>query len=345
MYFALLFKRICAMLVAVANFIGFSLGTGVKFVEPVEVEDFHVTSYIVGDRVLDINNLHTEDFDIITDVILFGCANFTAQGEVVLEKDTLETALNNIRTIIGDRDITITLNMLGPSYTSNGISWEDDMEQQSIEHNKAFASGVLEENIKAVIEHYGFDGVHFDYEYPIKLKHWNKFSDFLIRLDEVMPDRLIGIAVCEWNANIKTKAIEAVDYFELMVYDIYDEADGKHSTFERATELSHEATMKGIPPEKMHFGLPFYARPTDHDAYWYDYIGYYDKLDENNFYYDETLQKSFWFNTPDVTKAKTEYAMENGFGGVMIWHYTCDLPSSNPNSLLRAVGEAKGAQK
>ena len=151
------------------------------------------------------------------------------------------------------------------------------MEQQSIEHNKAFASGVLEENIKKVIEHYDFDGVHFDYEYPIKLKHWNCFSDFLISLDKAMPDKLIGIAVCEWNPNIKTKAIEAVDYFELMMYDIYDEADGKHSSFEKATELSHEATMKGIPPEKMHFGLPFYARPTDHDAYWYDYKGYYDK--------------------------------------------------------------------
>ncbi|MBQ6931305.1 MAG: glycoside hydrolase family 18 protein, partial [Clostridia bacterium] len=189
------------------------------------------------------------------------------------------------------------------------------------------------------------DGVHFDYEYPIKLKHWNKFSDFLIRLDEVMPDKLIGLAICEWSANIKTRAIEAVDYFELMMYDIYDDADGKHSTYEKATKLSHEATMMGIPVEKLHFGLPFYARPTDHDAYWYDYIGYHDKLDENNFYYDEALQKSFWFNTPDVTKAKTEYAMENGFGGVMIWHYTCDLPSTNPDSLLRAVGEAKGAQK
>lgn len=325
------------MLVAVANFISFSLGTGVSFTKP--VEDFRVTSYIVAKYVYNISDLHAEDFDIITDVILFGCATFTAEGEVVLETDTLETALNNIRTVIGDRDIAITLNMLGPSYTSNGISWEDDMEQQSIEHNKAFSSGVLEENIKEVIEHYDFDGVHFDYEHPIKLKHWKKYSDFLISLDKAMPDKTIGIAIAEWNADISTMAIDAVDYFELMMYDIYDEADGKHSTLERATELSHEATMRGIPIEKINFGLPFYARPTDHDAYWYDYKAYYDKLDENNFFYDEELQKSFWFNTPDVIKAKTEYAIENGFGGVMIWNYTYDLPSTNPNSLLRAIGE------
>ena len=338
MYLTLLFRRLCAILVAVANFIGFSLGINTGNATP--ADDFRVTSYIVGKYVYDISALHSEDFDIITDVILFGCANFTAEGEVVLEKDTLETALGNIRTVIGDRDISISLNILGPSYTSNGISWEDDMEQQSIEHNKAFASGVLEENIKEVIEYYDFDGVHFDYEHPIKLKHWNKYSNFLISLDKVMPDRTIGIAVAEWNADISTMAIEAVDYFELMLYDIYDEADGRHSTAETATELSHKATMRGIPTEKINFGLPFYARPTDHDAYWYDYRSYYDKLDENNFYYDEELQKSFWFNTPDVIGEKTEYAMQNGFGGVMIWHYTCDLPSTDPDSLLRAIGEA-----
>lgn len=338
LYIVLFLKRICAILVALANFLSFTFGTDIRFTEP--ADDFHVTSYIVADRVQNISDLCSEDFDIITDAILFGCANFTAEGEVVLDTEILETALNNIRTVIGDRDVTITLNLLGPSFVSNAISWEDDMEQQSIVHNQAFASGVLEENIKEVIEYYDLDGVHFDYEYPIKLIHWCKFSDFLISLDETMPDKIIGIAVCEWNANISTKAIEAVDYFELMMYDIYDETDSRHSTYERATELSHEATLRGVPPEKIHFGLPFYARPTDHDRYWYDYKGYYDKLDENNFYYDEELQKTFWFNTPDVIKAKTEYAIEYGFGGVMMWHYSCDLPSTDPNSLLRAIGEA-----
>ena len=75
-------------------------------------------------------------------------------------------------------------------------------------------------------------------------------------------------------------------------------------------------------------------------AYWYDYVGCYDSLDENGWYHCDNIGKDFWFNTPEVIGAKTQYAIDNGFGGVMIWHYTCDLPSSNENSLLRAIGTA-----
>ena len=89
--------------------------------------------------------------------------------------------------------------------------------------------------------------------------------------------------------------------------------------------LSWDCVLKGLPPEKVNFGLPFYARPTDHGAYWYSYNGYYDKLDENGFYYDEAIEKSFWFNTPDVIAEKTQFAIDEGYGGLMIWHYTCDL--------------------
>ena len=33
------------------------------------------------------------------------------------------------------------------------------------------------------------------------------------------------------------------------------------------------------------------------------------------------------------------YCIRNGYGGVMIWHYNCDLPSTHDDSLLRAIGE------
>lgn len=332
------FTRIGYIILALITLLTSTLGIDNKLVDP--VDDFKVTTYIIADRVQNIDDLYKEDFDIITDVILFGCANFTAEGEVVVNEEILMTALNNIRAVSQGKDITITLNLLGPSFVSNNISWEDDMEMQSIEHNKAFKSGVLEKNVADVIYRYNLDGVHFDYEYPITLKNWHYFSKFLVSLDKEMGDKIIGIAVCEWNANMSSRALAAVDYFELMMYDIYDE-QGRHSTYETATDLVKEATLRGVPLEKLHFGLPFYARPTDRYAYWYDYRGYHDKLDENGFYYDENVDKYFWFNTPDVIAQKTDFAIENGFGGVMIWHYTCDLPSSHPQSLLKAVGESK----
>lgn len=322
-----------AIISLAASFFGISTDCFTK-----KAESFRVTSYIVADYVQDISSLYSEDFDIITDAIIFGSATFDAEGNVNLEKEELETALSNLRTVIGDRDVNISLNLLGPTYTGDSPDWQEQMNGQTEEHNKAFKSGVLEDNIIAVLEEYDFDGVHFDYEYPTNLKAHIPYNRFLVSLDKKLGDKYtLGVATNEWNLYFTAAAIEAVDTFELMMYDVYDD-EGRHSTTETVKELVEKIEVWGVPVEKVNLGLPFYARPSDHDAYWYGYNGYYDSLDENNWYYDSELDKYFWFNTPDVIAEKTLFAINEGYGGVMIWHYSCDLPSTDEMSLLRAIG-------
>lgn len=332
------FKRIVAFFTFAVTVIASWFGMDVNLQKTVAPEDFEVVSYAVASNIQSPDSLHTEDFDIITTVILFGCVTFDEAGELHADTNMLETALANLRNAIGERDVKITLNLLGPGpveYTD----WNDQMEKLALLHNEAFASGKLEGNIKALIEKYDFDGVHFDYEYPISKDAWKAFNKFLVKLDKQMPDRTIGIAVSTWDVGLNTQALNAIDSIELMLYDHYDE-EGRHSTYETAVGAAEGFLEKYIPLDMVHFGLPFYARPTDSDAYWYGYNSYYNQLDENGFYYDESIGKNFWFNTPDVIADKTQYALDNGFGGVMIWHYSCDLPSSDPNSLLGAIGTA-----
>ncbi len=326
-------KRIVAVITAIITTV-MSL-MGINIAKP--VDDFRVTTYIVADRIIDKSALCSEDFDIITNAIIFGCATFDRNGNVTVNEDILIPALKNLREVIGNRDVTITLNVLGPSYTTDSTDWNEQMASLALEHNAAFTSGKLADNLINVLDKYDFDGIHFDYEYPISADAWNIFSSFLVELDSKLGKKKLGIAVADWDFKISTAAIEAVDYFELMQYDLYDD-DGRHAPFDESTKRSFKATLRGIPPEKINFGLPFYARPTDSDAYWYDYKGYYDKLDENNYYTDLNINKTFWFNTPNIIAEKTQFAVDTGYGGVMIWHYTCDLPSTHPDSLLRAIG-------
>lgn len=326
-------KRIVAVITAIITTV-MSL-MGINIAKP--VDDFRVTTYIVADRIIEKSALCSEDFDIITNAIIFGCVTFDRNGNVSVNEEVIVPALKNLREVVGDRDVTITLNVLGPSYTTDSTDWNEQMASLAAEHNVAFSSGVLADNLIKVLDQYNFDGIHFDYEYPISEEAWNVFSGFLVELDSKLNEKELGIAVADWDLKISTAAIEAVDYFELMQYDIYDE-EGRHAPFDESTVRSFKATLRGIPPEKINLGLPFYARPTDSDAYWYEYKGYYDKLDENNYYTDTDLNKTFWFNTPDIIAQKTQFAVDIGYGGVMIWHYTCDLPSTHPDSLLRAIG-------
>lgn len=331
-------ERIIAFFTALATIIAGFFGFGGSSFDR-KVDDFKVTTYIRGDYIRSEGSLYAEDFDIVTDVILFECASFNSKGEVIYDKEKLETALGNIRKAIGERDVNITLNLLGPWGHTDSDVWEDQMEAQSDEHNKAFTSGVLEDNIIDVLDKYGFDGVHFDYEYPVSLKAWYYYNNFLVSLDKKLGEYTLGVAGNDWNIKFSTAAIDAIDTFELMVYDFID-SEGRHATYEGTVELVQKVGLYGMPLEKVNIGLPFYSRPTDMSAYWYGYNGCYGDIDENGWYHCEKTDKDFWFNTPEVVEKKTEYAINNGYGGVMIWHYNCDLPSTHDDSLLKAVGTA-----
>ena len=324
--------------VFLALVIGFSCFSGCSKEVEERTEDFKVVAYVRGDYVQEKDSLNAEDFDIITDVILFECASFDSEGKVNLEKEKLEAALENIRKATGERDVKITLNLLGPRGTTESDVWEEQMEVQSDEHNKAFKSGVLEENILAVLKEYNFDGVHFDYEYPLSSKAWRNFNKFLVSLDEVLGDYTLGVAVADWNIKFNKKAENAIDSLELMTYDYVDE-NGRHATYEDTVEILEKTDFGGIDRHKINIGLPFYSRPTDLDAYWYGYNTYYKEIDEDGWYHCPETDKDFWFNTPEVIEKKTKYAIDNGYGGVMVWHYNCDLPSSHEDSLFRSIGK------
>lgn len=331
-------ERIIAFFTALISIITSFLGFDTVFITK-KVNDFKVTTYIRGDYVQSENSIHSEDFDIVTDVILFECASFNNSGEIVYDESKLETALNNIRKAIGKRDVNITLNLLGPWGNTDSDIWEEQMEAQSDEHNKAFTSGVLEDNIISILDKYGFDGVHFDYEYPISLKAWHYYNKFLVSLDKKLGDYTLGVAGNDWNIKFSTAAIKAIDTFELMSYDFID-AEGRHAAYDGTVNIARRVGLYGVPLEKVNIGLPFYSRPTDMSAYWYGYNGCYDGIDENGWYHCNDINKDFWFNTPDIIEMKTDYAINNGFGGVMIWHYNCDLPSTHEDSLLKAAGKA-----
>ncbi len=323
-----------SVVLVLTNFLGIVSPTLKK------AETFRVTTYVRGEYVQSANSIHPEDFDYVTDVILFECASFDNEGKVICNTYVLETALSNLRSAIGSRDVHLTLNLIGPGGKTDSDVWEDQMEAQSIEHNKAFTSGVLEDNIVAVLEKYDFDGVHFDYEYPLSLNAWHHYNSFLVSLDKKLGDKYtLGVAGNDWNIKFTPAAIKAIDTFEVMLYDMID-GEGRHATYEDTVKAVEKIGIYGMPFEKVNVGLPFYSRPTDMTAYWYGYNSCYDGIDEDGWYHCDDIDKDFWFNTPEVIRAKTDYAINHGFGGVMIWHYNCDLPSSHEDSLLRAVGTA-----
>lgn len=301
---------------------------------------FRVTAYITMDSILNFDSFQKEHINNVTDVILIGCANFDENGKISFN-DGYDEAVTNLQKVLEiSKDTRCYLSITGPGNQSDSDDWYKQMADQAKRHNKAFASGNLEESIKTALKDGKFDGVFFDYEYPIKKKYWKSFDKFIIKLDQYLGDEYkIGIAIGSWDLGQGKKAMKATDIVQIMSYDEWDE-DGTHASVAKAEEDIKACLKHGYDPAQLELGLPFYARPTTHDSYWYGYNGYYEKLDDKGFCEDSETGLTFSFNTCDVIKEKTSIAIDMGLGGVMIWHWACDVPADNEKSLFKAINDA-----
>lgn len=333
------FRKITAILLVLILAIGtFSACSNSK-----NDAEFRVVSYLVANESLnDYKNIDKTHLASQTDIIVFGVAGFSEDGTVWTDND-FSKRLKNIKKALKETNSTAKLhiNLLGPGAQIESDVWEDRMDDQAQRHSKAFATGKLEQNIFDLVNKNDFDGVFFDYEYPLKKEYWEDFDNFLISLDEKLgDDYIIGAAISPWNTKQTKKGKDVLDMIEVMAYDTWDKK-GNHAPFSHAKRDIRQMINKGYNKEKLDLGIPFYGRPTNHDAYWYGYNGDVDEVDENGLCYDEETGLTFSYNTPDVVKKKTEWAIKKGLNGVMIWHYACDAPADNAKSLYNAINKAK----
>lgn len=305
--------------------------------------DFRIVAYYVANSSANnYNNIDRTHLAQLTDIIVFGIAGFGEDGNVWIDND-FSLRLNNIRKALraSGSKARVHINLLGPGSKSSSSDWNEQMIDQGNRHSKAFASGKLEQNIYNLVSKNGFDGVFFDYEYPVIQEHWNDFDRFLVSLDKKLGNKyIIGAAISPWNTMQTRAGRQVLDMVEVMSYDTWDDA-GNHATFAQSKKDILQMRARGYTPTQMDLGVPFYARPTTHEAYWYGYNGYYKQIDENGLCYDKATGLTFSFNTQSVIYEKTSWAINRGIGGMMVWHYACDVDANNSKSLFNSMIEAK----
>ncbi len=311
-----------------------------------ENDKFRVTSYIVCPGFYYDENIDYERLNSITDVILFGIARFNENGEIyyndvdgIKGEDVLKTIVERLRK--ANPDLNIYCNALGPDGSTT-----DEKEEL---HSQAFIDkgDIFADNILKMINDFGFDGFFFDYEYPYKSESVRDYSNFIVKLDSVIGDYKIGVALASWNCNLSKSAIDAIDQVEIMAYDdmsVYHQ----HSEFASAGGVLaiKEFEKKGYDKSKCDLGLPFYGRTHGGDEAWPSYAQITSDIDSP---FTNVVNKSYLngglsdnglatsFNGVQMIKDKTAFANDYGLGGVMIWHYSCDVAYESEYSLFKAI--------
>ncbi|MCI8659421.1 MAG: hypothetical protein HFG54_04095 [Lachnospiraceae bacterium] len=201
----------------------------------------------------------------------------------------------------------------------------------------------LADNILAMCEEYGFDGVDIDWEHPrtdgTSAKQYEALmltlADKLHKKNKILTAAVISGATPDgsiyYDAAAHTNAVlNAVDFINVMAYD---GGDGKrHSSYSFAMDCgTYWKENRGLPSHKIVLGLPFYARPS-----WADYKTVLESVpsawDQDHVQYNGM---EVYYNGVKTIAAKTRYAREN-LGGVMIWELTQDTTDKN-KSLLQAI--------
>lgn len=335
---------------------------------PKKEREFAVTTYLHIDRFQSLEDYDRdfgiESFTDITDVILFDAATMNEDGTLNVNPN-ISLAIDNLGVIEErlQKKFTVYACILNGGYEGDPNNWNNDMNLKSAHYAKSMRdnSEKFIEEINALLDKTGIEGVAFDWEYIIKNEYWNVYADFLIALKAGMKEgNKISIALSGWSNKLPKKAFDAVDSIEIMAYDLFDDR-GNHSNFYDCTyKAVMEFVDRGFPLEKLNLGLPFYARETEGgEALWFEYrleaekLGYFGNSSDyveygNGKIYDYT----HYYNGAQMIRDKTAWAYDYGLKGVMIWNHTCDTHYSltdkstgKPLSLFRAIGDAIDSRK
>ena len=300
-----------------------------------ENTDFRVTAYAVASSINE-ENVIPERFDVVTDVILFGCVTFDENGKLNIDTELLENSYNILKEKAADKKVNFYINILGPDSQSESDDWNEQMNDKAQRHSAAFKKRELADSILKLVGDYDFDGVFFDYEYPLKRRYWNDFDKFIKQLKNNLNGKKVGIAASAWNLSAAGDTPSHADMLELMQYDLFDD-NGNHSSMDTALSGYNEARKRGLVLHDTDLGLPFYGRPADRGGYWPSYAEYAETLGRST---DKctTDGGEAYFNCWQTVYDKTAYALQNDIGGIMVWHFACDV--TDPElSLFNAAGE------
>jgi GH18 family chitinase len=215
-----------------------------------------------------------------------------------------------------------------------GWGWDKEFETLAADPAKRVR---LAKSVADFCSTYQLDGVDIDWEYPNGGESSTRFTALIVAFRAALPlGGLVTAAVLSDGTRavgISAEATGQLDFINLMAYD---GPSNDHSSFAMAEQSISSWRARGVSPEKLVLGVPFYARPGNAT---YSTLLANDSATANG---DRILFKGAEqnYNGPATIRRKTELALQSA-GGIMIWELSQDARGSD--SLLRVIGETVAA--
>jgi chitinase len=241
---------------------------------------------------------------------------------------------------ISQIDLTRQVTFVNSAHTNNVDAsiciggWDLSGNFSPVVANTITRAAFIDNLIQYCLDH-NFDGIVLDWEPVTTQTDRNNYTLLIQELKSALAlhELSLSVAVGALTGEFYQSAIDAVDWLHIMAYDMTNEI---HSTYEGALAAVNHWESFGFPKSKIILGLPFYGRKEN---WWYEWS--YEPYDEIIAQYhtgpevDEV--NGIYFNGINTIKTKTQYMVENNYGGVMFWEITED--TKDETSLLTAISD------
>ena len=175
------------------------------------------------------------------------------------------------------------------------------------------------------VREYRFDGIDVDIEgHAIG----DGYEAFILSLSKACKTENLGLsaALARWTGdNIPDSALEAFDFINAMAYDLtgpWNDQKGPHSPYSFAQSSLEYWASRGLPPEKIVLGVPFYGYDDSSNEASVAHKSFQEILDLDSTAYQTDQIGRLFYNGHETMRKKVELA--NEFGGIMCWEITQD---------------------
>jgi len=249
------------------------------------------------------------------------------------------TSLSTVVTTIHNNNAKVLASLGGAGAGSGNLStyWTNLMQPAN---RAAFITKIVD-----FVDTYNLDGIDVDLE---DTKIDDNYEGFVTDLRAALKPKgkLITAAVAKWEGGrFKGNSLAQFDFVNIMSYDAYGTwtGPGEHSPYSMAvTDLNYFAS-RGLTQDKMVVGVPsygYYWNGTSKGTVTYcSMTSTYPRATTQDTIGKITGPGAFYsFNGIPTIKDKTALALSKA-SGVMMWTLQMDCPTSNSNSLLKAISE------
>lgn len=303
--------------------------------------------------VQEFRDPYSVDYSKLTHVI-FSFAHPTKDGHILLNGDTALNHLKTMTKLAHQHDTKAILAVGGWFHMNGGETYGYFKEAIATPASRT----TLVNELSAIAERENLDGIDIDFEHPRSNKDALQLSAFTKELSQKLhaQNKELSIAVYSKIHSVTGTEVNGVvfepsmfhytDHVNIMAYD--GQWDGGYnasnlSPYPFAENIVHYwkelFEKQGLSKEKLVLGVPFYAQPENESAKQLSYAAIVGSNPENAWRDVAVVNgMTYHYNGRSTMQQKTKLALDNGFGGMMLWEAGHD--AAGGASLTGVISEA-----